>query len=371
MGYISMEDVMKKRISILAALLFGLAGFSFADGFNVYSFFVNIMPETYHGPLVGFVNVARGEHHAPQIGFVNWNTGAFNSLQMSFVNMAGGEVKGAQIGFVNTAAGNLAGADIGFVNTTMGDVTGAQAGFVNTATGGLAGLQYGFVNTAMKNTAGAQLGFVNTTLGTTAGFQFGFLSTALDGITGGQVSLVNITKKLSGLQFGLVNYADSLDGGLPIGLISIVRKGGYHAVELSFDEGMPLNIALKLGIEKFYTSFIVSYDPAVNAGDTPRAAFGFGAGFGSIWHIGETQFFANPEIDCRTTCQFKQQFLSLRLLGGYRLNSHVSVVAGPAFTWMHVADGSDNTQPVFKAGGDVDGHNSLMFGVKAGLRLRF
>ncbi|MDR1144235.1 MAG: caspase family protein [Spirochaetaceae bacterium] len=303
---------------------------------SVYLVVVNVVSGDFRLPVIGLVNVARGGHSAPQFGLVNWNTGAFTSLQAGPLNTAGGNPRGVQLGLVNTVRGTLDGFQQSLVNTVSGDVSGVQLGLVNTAGGKARGLQLGLANTAFR------------------------------GIRGAQAGLVNVTKELNGLQFGLLNYVDSVDSGMSIGMFSIVRQGGYRALELSFAETMPLNLAFKIGTEKFYNSLSVSYDPGVTG---PRAAFGFGYGVGSIIPVAK-DFFFNPELNSTITFEFKQNFLSLTPLAGFRLGSRLSIVAGPSLTYMRVREDSGNSGPLFTIGREfADGH-SLLLGARAGIRVR-
>ncbi|MDR2211983.1 MAG: hypothetical protein LBO65_11055 [Spirochaetaceae bacterium] len=274
---------------------------------SIYSVFVNVVSEDFRVPLFGFVNIARGDHNLPQFGLANWNTGTFGSAQVGLLNTTGGDTRGAQTGLVNTIRGGLNGAQVGLVNTAAGQLSGAQVG------------------------------------------------------------LANITKELRGVQVGLINYADSAEKGLPMGLISIVRHGGYRALELSFAETMPLNMTFKIGLEKFYTSWGIAYDPDV---DETKAAFGFIYGAGSIIPVTE-EFFINPELNNTTTFELKQHFVSFSPQVGYKLGSHLSIVAGPSLSYMYVDDGSHNTNPVFTLGKELSNGHSLLFGVKAGIRLQF
>jgi hypothetical protein len=169
-----------------------------------------------------------------------------------------------------------------------------------------------------------------------------------------------------GLQFGLFNYAGFADG-IPVGILSIVRQGGYRALELSFAETMPLNLTFKVGTEKFYRSLSISYDPGI---PEPRAAFGFGFGFGSIIPVAG-DFFVNPELNSTVTFEFRQNFLSLTPLAGFSVGPRFNIVAGPSLTYMHVRKGSNNSGPLFTAGREFAGGHSLLLGARAGIRFRF
>jgi hypothetical protein len=314
-------------------------------GTNFYSFFFNVVYEPFRFPLIGFFNVALGNHRIAQLGFVNWNTGDFNGFQVSFVNIAGGNFNGFQTGFANTNAGETKGFQTGFVNTNTGETTGFQAGFVN------------------------------TNIGETTGFQAGFVNIAVKGI--------------KGLQFGFVNYADSIEG-IPVGFLSIVRKGGYHAVEYSFSEFHPVTVGLKLGVEKFYTNIFAAFNPAENV----QERFAGGLGFGSILNFNKF-FFFNPELNVlvnvyreTSPLSFYGLFTSLTPFFGLNLGNF-SITAGPSLTYVHnynsleypligsdIFDGNTGRIPMPKPlfslySYDIDGRNSLVIGAKAALRVKF
>jgi hypothetical protein len=196
-------------------------------------------------------------------------------------------------------------------------MTGTQMGFVNTAEGGMIGLQFGFINTAVKSSEGVQLGLINTN---PARFN------------GAQIALINTTKQLNGLQLGLINYSDSVEKGLPIGLLSIVKEGAYKAIETGASEIAPFNIAFKIGIEKFYTSFILTHNPYRK--DT-REQTTWGAGFGSIVQLSKP-FYLNPEITAHNTTNSScQNYVSAVSYFGYNINPHLSIAAGPAVAWAY------------------------------------
>jgi len=305
----------------------------------VYSFFFNLVTEPFAFPLIGFVNVVRGSHALPQIGFINLNTGNFSSVQAGFVNAAGGDFSGAQVGFVNTVIGGVTGAQVGFVNTAIGDTSGLQLGFVN-STLSFDGAQIGFVNTAARESRGFQLGFVNTS-----------------------------TRTLSGAQIGFINYVDSIENGIPVGLISIVRNGGYRAIEVSFSEFHNVTVGLKLGVERFYSTIFASYN-SVDEFDIDY--FFVGLGFGSIINITES-FFFNPELNSITTVgNDNRHFLSFVPFFGYNINRNFSAVIGPSVTWMSASDNGYLQEPFFNiAYNSIDDNNSIVVGFRAAVRFRF
>ena len=316
----------------------------FFSGDNIYTFFVNIVSEPFPFPLFGFVNIARGNLGLAQFGFANWNTGNFYGLQGGFVNTIGGKLKGVQGGFINTAVGGVEGVQGGFINITAGDTRGVQGGFVNT-TRAFTGIQGGFVNTATRESQGVQAGFVNVSL-----------------------------QKLKGMQFGFINYADSVEGGIPIGFISVVRNGGYRAVEYSLSEFYPVNLGFKIGVEKFYSTIYVGYNPF--DGFKPES-FATGWGMGSILRINDS-FFFNPELIGITPINNGSSISSLIPFFGYKLSDNFSVTVGPSVSWVSANTNDEQyvpLKPFFKIAEYVfegdDRNRSIVLGARAAVRFSF
>ncbi len=94
-------------------------------------------------------------------------------------------------------------------------------------------------------------------------------------LEGTQIGLVNRTRKMKGRQFGLINIMDSVQGGTPIGLITIVKYNGYQQLEINLSEVFQTNLSYKLGTKKFYNIFSIA------TGYTePDIKWAIGYGFG-------------------------------------------------------------------------------------------
>jgi hypothetical protein len=93
------------------------------------------------------------------------------------------------------------------------------------------------------------------------------------------------------LQLGFINSVDDIENGLPIGFLSFVKYGGYKAIEVSYNNINPFNIAFKTGVREFYTYPMLAYDWRL-AND--RLSFGYG--IGSNLDI-SNHLFINPEMD--------------------------------------------------------------------------
>jgi hypothetical protein len=307
-----------KKFTMILVLSLSVAGLGFSEenndynnddsnpnSANLYTLFFNAVNERFTFPLIGFVNIAVGNHNSPQIGFINWNTKNFSTVQLGFVNTVGGNMAGFQMGFVNTAAGDA------------------------------------------------------------SGFQMGFVSTAVNKLDGVQISFINVAKQTSGLQLGFINYADSFQKGIPVGFLSIVRNGGYKAVEFGVSDVSPFNFAFKIGVEAFYTSFNVSYNPFR---DGIREQIIWGAGLGSIIKLGTT-FFINPEITSHNAINAEfQHYTTLIPYLGYKITPHLSVVAGPSIVWIST-DKNLESPFYYITKHSINDTNELYVGARIGLRL--
>jgi hypothetical protein len=313
-----------KRMLFVPALVFAIAISGFSQEINVYSLIVNIVQDNFRFPLIGVANIAKGNHNNVQLGVINWNIKDFSTLQLGCINTVGGDLSGVQLGYINTSVGNVNGWQIGCVNTTK-SFNGTQIGIINIAMNGGQGLQLGFVNTSVQ--------------------------------------------RLQGVQIGVINYVDSIENGIPIGLISIVRNGGYKAVEYSFSEFHPLNIGLKLGVESFYTSIFASYNPFE---ENIQDSFATGLGFGSIIPV-NSMFFINPELNGLNIIGGNSPLaLSFVPNIGFNINHNLSLTIAPALTWVLYFTDNKLLAPFFSIfQHDINENNSIIIGTRASIRFRF
>jgi len=89
-----------------------------------------------------------------------WGENPQSALALGFVNGSTGQSAGLSWSFILNYAEDYKGVQWAAVNYTEGDFFGWQAGFVNYA-GKLTGLQLGFVNLADSAETGVQIGLVN------------------------------------------------------------------------------------------------------------------------------------------------------------------------------------------------------------------
>jgi len=323
-----------KRVVLAIICFFIMTSLAFSDQpeenkmtlprIPIYTFFFNIIFEPFPFPVIGFINNAIGNHVGLQTGFVNINTKNFYGLQAGYVNTAGGSLRGLQSGFVNVTAGNFSGFQGGFVNVTAENFLGLQAGFFNVSRNNLIGVQLGCINITGKETKGVQIG------------------------------LLNITEDLE---------------GITIGLLTIVKNGGYHAFEYYFSEFFTYNVAFRTGKKSFYNSFIASYN---QTSDFSFDNFAFGYGIGTFISINEV-LYINPELNNISINQlFKASidYYSLIVYLGVNLGKF-SIAAGPSATFAHTfSKDAKISRPLYSIYSyDFDDKNIFVIGARISARL--
>ncbi len=206
-------------------------------------------------------------------GLFNINLGGVNGLQAAgLFNILGESVNGLQTsGIYNLSQGNMRGLQAaGVVNTTLGKVDGMQVSGLLSYAGSDANIQISGLQSVAKNNSIQVSGLGNTSK-STKGVQIAGVYNIADSLANGiQVSGVfNKTKLLKGVQVGLVNYSDTIENGLPIGLVNITRKG-YQRLQIETNELYYADVALKTGSEHIYSIL------KVGAGSISDVGFGIG-----------------------------------------------------------------------------------------------
>lgn len=217
------------RNNLSLSLVFGVNGG--LNGAELGGFGNIIMQDAQFLQMAGFFNFVGGHFTGAQgAGFLNIVDESMNGVQgAGFLNIAGNPVQGVQgAGFMNVASRDMQGLQgAGFMNLASGDVRGAQGA--------------GFMNIAGEDVTGAQLaGFMN-------------IGGAVHGLQA--AGFINIARQLNGLTLAPINIIDSVRSGVPIGALSIVKKGGYFRGALWAGETMTATAAIKTGLTRFYNIF--------------------------------------------------------------------------------------------------------------------
>jgi hypothetical protein len=219
-------------------------------------------------------------------GWDSWNI--INKFSLNLLTGYAGGVNGTEFsGFGSVLRTHMKGAQFsGFGNVVLGETCGAQfAGFMNIDHGPVkGGIFAGFLNFSGQEARGAQVaGFANINTGNNHGAQVAGFSNINTGETNGLqlAGFFNYTKVLSGVQVGILNYADSSEGGVPIGLLSFV-KNGYRAFEISANESLYGVSSFKTGTRSFYNILSVG-----GGYRNKRSLFAWGWGMGTLIAVAE------------------------------------------------------------------------------------
>ena len=205
------------------------------------------------------------------------------------------------------------------------------AGIFNLVGGTVKGVQIaGVSNKSLANVKGVQLaGYMNKTAGMVSGVQVSALN--------------NETRKLKGIQIGLVNVADS-SYGVSIGLVNIIQNG-FFKLSLSANDLLNTNLSFSSGTHNFYTTIHAGRD---FGSPLPRTGLGFSAGhdfmFSEKLYLSAIADYQRYGIN-----SLKENWKQGKLLLNTQLTKHLSVFAGPTFR-HYTAELYYNPNPVDEYG---------------------
>lgn len=264
------QDDSTKTIPFQASIFYplGTNGFQSKDISNHFSFnlFYGINGGLNGAEIGGLVNTNLGPVNGFQLaGISNINTEYADGIIIAGIsNIIKDSSKSICIAGISNIVGKSSyGLQVaGISNTVNGDFSGIQtAGILNANNGAFNGLQIAGISNANKGD------FIGGQISGISNINFGDLK-------GAQIGLINKAKKVDGFQLGLINIADSFSTGIPLGLLSFVKKG-YHAIELGVSDAIMANINVKLGVSKFYNIYKLGY---TNYGKEEYFSYGFGVG---------------------------------------------------------------------------------------------
>ena len=307
-----------------------------------------------------------GTRKLEMAGLFNINRSDMTGVQLAgLFNQVGGKVDGVQLA--------------GLFNSNLDSVKNSVqlAGLMNFTTGPVDGVQLaGVVNFSPKNVTGVQVaGVTNFSAANVEGTQVaGVLNFAAKNLKGSQVGLVNFANKVDGFQLGLINYSDSTSG-IPVGLLSFVRAG-YHTLEFSVNEVVPINLAFRTGKREFYNIFFVGVRPDWD----DQVTWTFGYGLGTSPRLGKKTFL-NIEVSSEQLSQGGVHALNLINRGyigaEFQASKRFALFAGPTVNFR-VYDTSYAFHPELFTYTDMSVRNDvyypedlgsqLWFGFKAGFR---
>jgi hypothetical protein len=105
--------------------------------------------------------------------------------------------------------------------------TALALGIVNGSTGRSAGLSLALILNYADDYKGIQWAPINYTKGDFLGWQGGFVNYTGGLMKGLQTGTVNYAGRLTGLQLGLVNYAETAETGVQLGLVNLLPQNEW------------------------------------------------------------------------------------------------------------------------------------------------
>ena len=184
-------------------------------------------------------------------------------------------------------------------------------------------------------------------------------------------ALMNKTKTLHGLQFGLVNIADTIHSGFQVGLINIVKHGNY-SLEFLYTETFPVEVNLKNGNPKFYSIInMVAGNEKIGSG------FGFGGNFPIKNKFKVSSDIISTSINNTKKFAYEGTKLSLRFALNYQLFNHIKLTGGVSGNYFIPGNTENNLieeQTIAESNNHIDqaiqnGKNSFWTGWFLGIQL--
>jgi hypothetical protein len=207
-----------------------------------------------------------------------------------------GSINGFEIGgLLNTNKGNISGLQLGGIgNNTWGYVDGAQIGGIYSLADSVDGMQMSGIFSKCSESDGLQIsGIANFSTSSVASIA-GIVNINTGNQDGIQLAgIFNQAKEVNGVQIGLINIADTIKNGIPIGLISLVKKGHYDEWSFSIADYLNLGISYKLGVKQFYTIYTVGMNLVEDQ------LWVAGLGFGHLSEV-NPKLSIQPEVICYT-----------------------------------------------------------------------
>ena len=327
-----------RSIPVQVSFLPGMGSQQLTKGLNVNHFSLNILAGYSKGisgfEMGGLANITESNVKGGQVaGLVNVVNGQINGLQLAGIfNYTFSKITGAQI----SGIGNISNHDVeglqlaGISNNNKGAVNGVQLGGVlNTNLRKITGLQLaGIANIQVDKITGCQISGIYGLASDVNGVQLsGIMSHTTHDVSGVQLSsIINKARKLNGLQFGLVNIADTIERGVQVGLFNFV-KNGYRALEFTKDETYYCNLMYKTGGKKLYS--------ILDAGiGKDKVGVGYGVGFiQPIYKRLSVNIDAiySALLATNSSDTYQGNIMNFRLGLNYRLEKHLTLVGGLSF----------------------------------------
>lgn len=231
---LSVNTVNKVSFNILIGYSKGVRAFEFGGLINIDN------GDVKYTQIAGLSNIVNGNVKGVQMaGITNLNSGNTNAIQVAGITNANkGFFEGVSIAGISTIGNH------GFKGISI-------SGISNLEKEQFTGLQLAGITNIARSNFGLQIAGISNLTDTLHGLQIAGVVNYARKSQGLQVSgLINKSHYMSGMQIGLLNFADTTSG-IPVGLLSFVKKG-VHQLEVSTDETQFVTVGFRTGVDKFH-----------------------------------------------------------------------------------------------------------------------
>jgi hypothetical protein len=274
-GRLNGSVVNKFSLNIIAGYAGGVDGFEVGGAANI------VRGDVRGAQVAGAVNLVGGDVRGAQLaGFLNLSVGSLYGVQVSGgANINLDTLRGIQVAAgSNFNLGNMYGIQVaGGSNFVKRNVDGLQiSGTANITFGSVNKLQVAGWGNYARSVRGIQVaGFINLCRDSATGIQLSSFANSAGKLVGLQLGLINTTDELNGYQLGFINVSKQTTGGLQIGFFSYSRNG-MHQLELACTEKFYTTISFKTGSPAFYNIFSTGQGKFI--GEDGIWSIGYGVG---------------------------------------------------------------------------------------------
>ena len=267
------------------------------------------------------------------------------------------DLTGVQFGGLGNIAKTVKGVQFAGLANISKSVTGIQYGGLVSISDSIRGIQFSGIANLCQKATNLQFGGIANMSGYTKGAQFAGIVNLTEKSEGAQFAgIANISKEVSGASFsgvlnrtgtlrgcqlGLVNVIDTIESGVSIALINIVKKGFYDEWALTFADYLNAGLSYKMGTQRFYTIF------TAGANFMDDRLWVFGIGFGNRTPLGR-RFDFQPEIV--TYQYFPENFKNVDYVSAnhlkfgfvYKLNKRFGITVAPSLYFLNNEESENN-----------------------------
>ena len=202
----------------------------------------------------GIFNRVEQDMKGVQFGGLFNLTKKVNGVQFGGLGNAADDVQGIQFGGLGNIANDVSGIQFGGLANIAESATGVQFACLANINKKMKGLQFGGITNLCERNEGMQFAGISNVTEESKGFQFAGIANISKEVSGTSFAGVfNRTGTLRGFQFGIVNVTDTVESGVSMAIVNIVKKGFYDEWALTTADYLNVGLSYKMGMRKFYT----------------------------------------------------------------------------------------------------------------------